>query len=117
MTQEQLRTINQVCEKLLKNEKNNCWGTFDNAIIHLQQLDDTFICNEAYALLEEHKSNHIYPDMDVPNPALLVPMIMESVASILEDFEKTTKLTDRYRYILEQYLAFHEIRWESVSIK
>jgi len=95
--------------KLLSLEGHG-WGNLDDQMEMLESLTNKELYNEAYILLQEHKTGHIRPMLDVPNPDLLVPMIIEAVATLIGVHEKTTKLDEKSKYVLQQYLALHYIK-------
>ena len=108
-TKDQIKTMVHVYKKLIGMESQG-WSSLDDAMLSLNDLDNDQLCAEAYILLQEHKTKHIVPEFDVPNPNLLIPMIIESVATIINIYEESGITDDRCRYILEQYLSLHHVK-------
>ncbi len=108
-TKDQVRTVAHVYKKLIEMESMG-WSTLDDHMEMLDYLDDDQLHREASVLLKKHKEDRFRPELDVPNPDLLVPMIVESVATILGLYNSTGVLDEKCRYILQQYLALTQAK-------
>lgn len=108
-TKDQARTVAHVYKKLIEMEGQD-WSNLDSHMEMLEYLDDNQLYREVCVLLQKHKEANYRPELDVPNPDLLVPMIVESVATILDIYESTNILDEKCKYILQQYLALDQVR-------
>jgi len=108
-TKDQARTVAHVYKKLIDMEGQG-WSNLDSHMEMLEYLDDNQLYKEASILLRKHKEASFRPELDVPNPDLLVPMIVESVATILALYEKIGLMDEKCKYILQQYLALHQVK-------
>lgn len=109
MTPKESSNIEQVCKKLLKYEENG-WNDADDYIVTLEGLDDHQLWTEAYILFQEHETKHIVPDFPLPNAHLFARMMLDAVPAILESYKNELRfVSDKHRYILQQYLALEYI--------
>lgn len=105
MTLEQAQVVAAVLKRFNDSETRE-WTELDEYMCNLDFLEDKQICIEAAVIHDIHCNNDAHCVHEHPRSECFVPVILEAVDYILQDFEDTKRLAKKARYILTYYVAF-----------
>lgn len=107
MSIEQAKLVGYVLRKFQESETLK-WTRFDDAMEKFSWLNDSEIATECYVMLDKQHRGSVRCSQDHPKEECMVPVILEAIEYILEDFEDTGRLPKKTRYMLEYYLSLSE---------
>lgn len=105
ITLEQAKVLREILGKFNKSEVLE-WTSLDESMVHLSELEDGQLANEAEAFMELHTKHQARCASDHPIEECFVPVIVEGIGFILDDYQDTKNhLPKNSRYILEYYIS------------
>lgn len=104
ITIEQARIIATVYKKFNDSETLE-WTSIDDKMEFLAWLSDREVVTEAEVQLNDHSEKNARCAIDHPPEQCIVPVILDSISYICEDFKTSERLAKKARYVLEYYLA------------
>lgn len=107
MSPEQVKTVVQVYNHLLENEKRG-WDGLDDYMDYLEYLDNDQLHREADIVYCNHSTGTVRCQQDHAREKCFIPIMVEAVGAILELYKETNNLHDKNRYILQYYLAMNQ---------
>lgn len=107
MTKDQSKTVIQVYNHLLENEKRG-WDGLDDYMDYLEYLDNDQLHREADVVYMQHRNGPVKCKQEHAIEQCLIPIMVEAVGAILELYKETNNLHDKNRYILQYYLAMNQ---------
>lgn len=104
---EEYKVVVKVYQHLLESEKRG-WDGLDDYMECLEYLDNDQLHRESDVIYSYHKGATVRCQQDHAKEKCLVPLLIESVGSILELYKETNAMHEKHRYILEYYLAMNQ---------
>lgn len=108
MTPEQRKVMTNAYTHLMDKEARG-WDGLDDCVVYLENLDDDQLHREADVIYEQHAKRQVRCQQDHPIEHCFIPMLVDASAAILELYKETNYLNPKSRYILQYYLAMHQV--------
>lgn len=104
MTIDQAKVVGTVLKRFTESELLE-WTDVDDYMVFLSWLDQAQLIIETRVLLDKHKQTDARCEINHSPDECFVPMVLDAISYILEDYESTKRLAKKARYVLEYYLA------------
>lgn len=103
-------TIEKVYQRFLESDiKQQGWSELDEQMYALECLSDNQLTIEASVKLNEHLSGNPRCSQDHAIEQCFVPVIVDAVTIILDNYMESGDLSVNNRFVLEYYLSVSQI--------
>lgn len=107
ITVEQAEVIRAVWKKFNEFEVL-AWTSLDDNMEFLAWISDKQLIAEAEVVIKKHETGNARCVKNHPKEECVVPVIIESIRYIADDFKENDRLAKKSRYVIEFYLSLSQ---------